>query len=366
MRQRFGRIVGWICLWVVVAILFASHQVASRSFVDGVSVSWSKALQLPILMSLFWGTVSPFVLWLIRRFPLGGRSWLKAATIHVGASTLLSLTFISICVSIISAIAANSTYTADPPAWELTWPNIFIAFARITFHSNMLIYFAILTVGQTVNFYKQMRERDRVAAKLQVDLVSTQLDQLRDQLQPHFLFNTLSAITTYVDEDPNKAKTIILRLSELLRVLVDESNSRTRRFDEELDFLRKYVDIQSVRFGDRFEFSEDVQPGLADVQIPFLILQPLVENAIKHGASETDASCEIKLTAKLADDLMKVEVADTGPGCEPDSIADGVGFGNTKSRLEHLYGDRYSFKAYRRDGQFVVSMTLPAEKETTA
>ena len=354
------RVVVWVLIWIGVAFLFASQQVASRPFVDGQSVSWSKALQLPLLMAAWWSLMAILVPRVIRRYPLERGSWLFSFCVHLIFASVLSCLFVALCGTVMYVIASNSTYTDYSREWELTWWNIFFAFARITFHSNMLIYFAILAVGQTMDFNRKLRERERQTSQLQVDLISARFDQLRAQLQPHFLFNTLSAITTFVDRDPQTAKKMIVSLSDLLRVVVDQPSARTRRLEEELDFLRKYVEIQSARFGSRFVFEEEVDSCAMDVQIPFLLFQPLVENAIKHGVCETTEVCHVKLSVKVNENRVQIAVSDTGPGSDPETLVEGVGLRNTKSRIAHLYGDEHEFRVESGDSGFIVKIALPA------
>lgn len=354
------RAIVWILIWIGVAFLFASQQVASRPFLDGQSVSWSKALQLPLLIAAWWSLLAIVVPRVIKRYPLERRSWLFAFCVHLTFATVLSCLFVAICGTVMYLVASNSTYSTSSREWELTWWNIFFAFSRITFHSNMLIYFAILAVGQTIDFNRKLRAREKQNSRLQLDLISARFDQLRAQLQPHFLFNTLSAITTFVDRDPQAAKEMIVRLSDLLRVVVDQPSTRTRRLEDELEFLRKYVEIQTARFGDRFVFDEEVEDQALDVQIPFLLFQPLVENAIKHGVCETSGVCCVKLSVKIIGDRVEIIISDTGPGSDPGTLVEGVGLQNTRSRIRQLYGEEHEFRVDSGESGFTVHVALPA------
>lgn len=342
------------------AFVLASYQVASRPFVGGQPISWSDALPLPIVISLFWGVLSPFILRLVRRVPLDRHHWFPALCMHIVVSSVLSLGFILVCVSVLYLIYSQSTYAADRE-WEVSLWKLFGVFAGITFHTSMLVYFAIVAVGQTFDFYRKIKERETLASRLQVDLVSAQLDQLRAQIHPHFLFNTLSAITTFVDKDPKTAKLMIVRLSELLRVVVDQPTVKTRRLEDELEFLRKYVEIQIVRFGDRFVFEEDIDPKTFELQIPFLLFQPLIENAINHGVCESPAVCVVRLSVQLSLDKVIINIDDTGPGQDLNLMVEGVGIGNTRSRLKHLYGNNHEFKISSNSTGFAIKITLPAQ-----
>ena len=260
-------------------------------------------------------------------------------------------------------IASNSEfdYSESENQWELTWSNMFWAFSRITFHSSMLIYFAILAVGQTLNFNAKLRDRELLTSKLKVDLVSAQLTQLRSQLQPHFLFNTLSAVTTFVDTNPKVAKTLIVRLSELLRAVVDQPSIKTRSVAEEMEFIRKYIEIETIRFGDRLVFEEQIDPEAMQIQIPFLLLQPIIENAIKHGVCELAEPCFVKVSIEVVADRIEIIVSDTGTGFDSDALVEGVGVSNTRSRLKHLYGQEFRFDIENSNRGVSVELSLPLQ-----
>lgn len=349
----------WFLIWTTVAIVLASHQVASRPFVDGRSLSWRQAILVPLLLSYYWGILSPLIFKTISRFPLERETWKAGLFSHLFLALSFYSVFISIGAGIIFWISSSPSYAAAMTDWEITGWTLVEALSRITFHTSMLIYVGTLAVGQTVDFYRKFQNRESLAAQLKIDLVSEQLEQLRAQLHPHFLFNTLSAITTLIDREPEKAKTTVVRLGELLRMALDNPSAQTRTLEKELAFLRKYIEIQKIRFCEKLIYNEQIDPSVFKFKVPFLLLQPLVENAIKHGVCESPQPCTVRLEISRDPRGLVIKISDTGPGHGAQEIVDGVGLRNTKKRLEHLYGDRYEFIIQNCENGFCVSITLP-------
>jgi LytS/YehU family sensor histidine kinase len=193
-------------------------------------------------------------------------------------------------------------------------------------------------------YYLQKKERQAEAERLEAraealeaQLTEARLEALRRQLNPHFLFNTLHAVSTLVDRDPAGVRRMIARLSELLRHVLDEEAPQEVPLSDELDFLDDYLEIQSIRFQGALDTCLDVPPALHDARVPHLILQPVVENAIKHGASQVRGVGRIELRARRDDDRLVLTVTDNGPGLPPDQ-EEGVGLRNVRARLEALYG----------------------------
>jgi LytS/YehU family sensor histidine kinase len=208
----------------------------------------------------------------------------------------------------------------------------------------------------------QTRQLQAEAVRLQGQLAEVQLAVLRAQLNPHFLFNTLHAVSSLVERDPRGVRRMIARLSELLRHTLDQSNEQEISLDRELELLRRYLEIMEVRFQGRLDVAIHVDDGLRDAMVPNLILQPLVENALKHGANAIDEAGKIDVDARRVGDRVVLSVRDNGPG-PGDAVDLGVGLRNTIDRLEQLYGshgDAYGFSLHPADGGGTVAeVTLP-------
>lgn len=217
---------------------------------------------------------------------------------------------------------------------------------RVTFLNQFFVYFAVLAAG----FAREYAERDRArrqeteqlgiqAAQLQAQLAQARLEALRMQINPHFLFNTLHAVSALVERDPSGVRRMIARLSDLLRYTLDTSAGDEVPLDRELGFVRRYVEIMNVRFQGKLDFQETVEPNLETARVPSLILQPLVENALKHGVSSTRGSGRVNLAARREGDRLIISISDDGPGPAGKTTESGIGLANTRERLRQMYGE---------------------------
>jgi LytS/YehU family sensor histidine kinase len=191
--------------------------------------------------------------------------------------------------------------------------------------------------------------------------VHTQLESLKVQLQPHFLFNTLNTILALIRTEPATAERMVSGLSELLRASLEAAGEHEVPLERELAILRPYLEIQQVRFRDRLAVLLDVDPAARGALVPYLILQPLVENAIRHGLAPRASAGRVEISASVLDDALRLEVRDDGVGIRaPSAMREGVGLGNTRARLRHLYGTRHAFEARpRAEGGFAVRVEIP-------
>ncbi len=209
--------------------------------------------------------------------------------------------------------------------------------------TSMLMYW-FLTFGHLGwHYYQRFREREVQAAELQRQLVEARLEALRMQLNPHFLFNTLHAISALVHENPDAADRVIARLSELLRMSLDQSQPQEVALSKEMAFLDRYLEIEKTRFGERLTIQKQIEPEAKEALVPYLILQPLVENAIRHGIEQREDNGRLEIAAWRKDRRLELRISDNGPGL-PETGASrpaGIGLANTRSRLSHLYGSDY-------------------------
>ncbi|MFB6098371.1 MAG: sensor histidine kinase, partial [Salinibacter sp.] len=225
------------------------------------------------------------------------------------------------------------------------------------FTDELVVYLVILMAGFARGYYFQQKARQEEAERLEertealeAQLTEARLEALRMQLNPHFLFNTLHAVSTLVDRDPASVRRMIARLSELLRHVLDEEAPQEVSLSQELEFLDDYFEIQSIRFQGRLDTEVDVPPSLSDAQVPNLILQPIVENAIKHGASQVRGVGRIEVRGRRKGDALVLTVADNGPGLSEAQEA-GFGLRNVRARLQELYGDEQSLRLDSADGE---------------
>jgi len=211
---------------------------------------------------------------------------------------------------------------------------------------GFIAYWLIVFMAGFARLREEVRQRELRQAQLETRLASAELEKLRIQIQPHFLFNTLQAAVTLVHEDPQAAEDILLRLSELLRISLDQMDTNEVSLARELEFLDLYVGIQRRRFGERLWVEIHADPATLDLQIPPLILQPLVENAIRHGIGKHKGRDSIEVFARQQGQSLQVEVWNANSVVDQMSerlFQHGVGMRNTKARLEQLYGATASF-----------------------
>ena len=197
------------------------------------------------------------------------------------------------------------------------------------------IYWAIMGVAHAFVFYERARERERHAVMLETGLTKAQLQTLQMQLNPHFLFNTLNSIASLIHENPRAADKMIGSLSDFLRLTLKTSGRSEVTLREELEYLDHYFTIEQIRFGDRLRVEKQIDPAVLNLLVPVLILQPLVENAIKHGVEKQLSPVLVRITAKFASDFLQLQVADNGRGLKDVAnakLAEGVGLSNTRAR----------------------------------
>jgi hypothetical protein len=313
-------------------------------------------IALEYIESWIWAAVTPLVFLLLRRFPLE-RSRVERIVI-----LLLIGIGIAIAVDLIMDFA-RVHMLANVPSRR---PRVFSpvdAILRFRFVNQLLVYLAVLAAGYARNYYLADRSRQQEAAvleartaELQAQLADARLDALRMQLNPHFLFNTLHAVSALVERDPGGVRRMIARLSELLRHTIEGRGGHEVSLRDELDFLRRYIEIMEIRFQGRLEVTISADEQSMDALVPNLILQPIVENALEHGASRAIGQGEVSIQASRDAEDLVVAVRDNGPGLTSAVPERGVGLRNTESRLEQLYGDAASFILDSPDGGGVLAI----------
>src|SRR5437763_1958090 len=197
---------------------------------------------------------------------------------------------------------------------------------------NLMIYWLVVLAHSGWHYYRHYREHEVVTAELQRELVEAKLEALRMQLNPHFLFNTLHAVSALIHEQPEAADRVVARLSELLRLSLDQSRPQEVPLCEELNFLDRYLEIEQTRFADRLQIEKDIEPRAAAALVPYLILQPLVENAVRHGIEPREDAGRLRISARCSDGTLQLRVGDDGAGFAREAGAparEGIGLSNT-------------------------------------
>ena len=266
----------------------------------------------------------PFLYWLVRRLQSLGASWPRTISTLLLASILVSFAKYAIFLPLQQWISGNDTTTLA----GILSGNVII---------ELMIFWAAIAIMYGFEYYRQFKERERVQLQLERRISEMQLEALRAQLHPHFLFNTLNAIATVLHRDPARADKAIVDLAELLRAVMEQRDREEIPLDAELDLAKRYLDIMSLRSGESMSVSWSIAPEARDAAVPYFILQPLLENALEHGfAGQPDAG-HLDISARVENDVLRLAVEDDGAGLRA-ATTDGIGLSTTSQRLSELYG----------------------------
>jgi two-component system LytT family sensor kinase len=343
LRSKVIRWLAYLGGWTLFALFFISED-AGRLLYQGRAVEWHGYLVVWLTTAYAWAFLAPFVWWLAGRFPIERSAWWRCGGMHL----VWSLCF---------ALVEEVLFAWITPMFGLPWfPRKFGATFRavvpIDFHLNVIVYWLIVGVQHSAGYYRRFLERERASAQLELratqlesQLAQAKLSALKMQLHPHFLFNTLHAIVVLVRQHrTGEADEMLTNLSELLRQTLAGWETQEVPLRREVELINLYLDIQRVRFQDRLTVETSLSPATLDALVPSLLLQPLVENAIRHGVSKSSAPVTIALKSRLRDSTLELQVCDNGPGVSGGDSGSGVGLNNTRARLQQLYGDRQSLR----------------------
>lgn len=302
-----------------------------------------------------WAGFTPSIVWLSQRFRFERQGLVRALAVHLPAVLLFSLAHIGVMQG---AEWWLVTSEGGIYAW---WPQAQRA-ALVNLDWEMMTYWAIVGLSHALLYYRESRDRELRASQLETRLVEAQLKTLQQQLHPHFLFNTLNAISALMHRDVAAADRTLVRLSDLLRLTLERLGNQEVTLDEELDFLRKYLDIERTRFADRLVVRFEIAPETLQALVPTLLLQPLVENAIKHGVARRAGTGHIDVSARRDNDKLCIEIRDDGVGLSEDALTalhKGIGVSTTRARLQHQFGADYRFEFHRLSQGVAVIVAVP-------
>ena len=333
-RSRSARWVLFIFGWATLSLLFAPEAYLSF-YLRNTPISWQETLQLTVINSAIALLFIPGIVYLTRKFPLERKRWRSALAVHVPACLAFS-------------VAHSGLYAIACHAWNDAGGTLFYRF-----HPNLLTYWAFVGFTQALDYFRRYQQREREIARLQ-------LEMLKAQMQPHFLFNTLHTISAMMHVDVKRADRMLSRLSSLLRMALGNIGRQEGRLAEEIAFVEAYLDIERERFGERLELRMEVARETLDALVPALFLQPLAENSIRHGFAAPIADGVISIGAVRDGPRLVLTVADNGRGMPEPAPREGLGITNTRMRLAQLYGSEQSFDiASNARGGVRVTVTLP-------
>src|ERR1044072_1276244 len=308
---------GWV-LWVLVLLVwtlvglsftlnyyfFAGHYVAI--FKQQPTLAGMLIWELPYWF--LWAALAPLIFRIAWRFPVERDPWFRNSLIHIVACLLLSFIHraIYLIVGWLLHVAVYQQFSSIPQLYQ----------SDILFNlpTGFMSYGTFMLISQVVDYYRRYQKEELRASHLKTELAQAQLQALKMQLQPHFLFNTLNSISALLDEDVEAADDMLARLGDFLRLTLENPGAQTVALQEELEFLRCYLEIERVRFHDRLTIPLDIEPETLDAMVPNLILQPIAENAIRHGIISRISPGRIEIRARRSDDTLRLQVKDNGPG----------------------------------------------------
>jgi len=353
----------WLGFWIFVGMMFLGQDISRRLFFDDPSLwmelgFWSMRVVLSAVLTLV-------ILWLGANFPIEKRAWAPRVSLHV----LFSLCFGLARTALEAVVYSNLTSEWGPAYdWARGVHHTFKVLLIFGLHQALIAYWFILVMQMAVRYYDKFQEQAEAAFRLELNaaelreqVARAQLGALKMQLQPHFLFNTLNAIMGMVRTDEVKQAEIALsRFSDLLRAVLDDIDAQEVTLERELTYLRLYLSIEQMRFPDRLTVHIEADPDLLDAAVPHMALQPVAENAIRHGISCQIDGGSIEVRASRAGDRLHVSVVDTGGGARAASPAGwGLGLSNLKARLTRLYGMQGELRMERTDSGTAVEMIVP-------
>jgi hypothetical protein len=348
----------WIAaVWSTVGLFDATQNVFVMR-AEGMHHFWGRLFVTLLISWLPWALATPLVLRLGRRYPPTQLRPLSIWLRHIAACVFIGFVF--------------SAWTATLEVWLNPWakipgPGHFLNILSERFDNGLLacscLYSTILMVGYLLESRERLALQEAEAARLNEQLVKAHLSALRRQIEPHFLFNTLNSIAALVREERNDAAvTMIVELSDFMRRVLEDSNRQQVPLEEELEFTRKYLDIQKVRFVERLQCSVNVPSELLHAQVPTLILQPIVENAIKHGIAKRAQGGTVHILASRSNGMLTLSVYNDGPSlpASGEMIPSGIGISNMRTRLQSLYGDNFKLDMQNQGPAGVeVSVSVP-------
>jgi hypothetical protein len=358
--RRWGKI--WLA-WTAAGLFYITQDFMTR-LSRNEAISWRNEFLGWMAAMYICAIFTPPILRLGRRWPLDHPLGWRPLALHFGASVIFSLVSTAMEVPVLVPLGML------PPFTDLrSFAHAFWALLPYDLHGGILRYWAVVGLQALFRSNREARRRERETLELKVhsaqlaeQLTSSQLSALKMQLHPHFLFNTLGAIMVLVRQGKGReAETMLSRLSDLLRHTLDDVEAQEVPLWRELDFLRLYLSIEQVRFEDRLRVRIEAGPELSEALVPHMALQPIVENAVRHGLGQSEEPVLIHVSVARANGHLTLTVTDDGPGCAaPAFDGKGIGLTNTRNRLNRLYGAGATLSAENRKPRGVqVTMTLP-------
>lgn len=343
----------WIIVaWTIIAAVSATMLYISLS-AQGGGPSFIPIFLVKLIVWLFWGAVTPLIISLGKRFNLDKGNRLKSIALHLP----LSIFFASMNILLYSAIVY---FSSDNPA---SLAGLFFGLLLTQFEWYFIIYWAIIIVGYTFEFYGRFKAGELEAIQLEAELMKSQLQALKMQLHPHFLFNTLNNISALVRKGEQKnAVSMLSGVSELLRITLSQKDEQEVSLETEMNFIKRYLEIEEIRFKNKFDIRYNLEEEAMRAIVPSFILQPIVENAVNHGLSKKLNAKSIRLSAVVKDGYLNLEIYNDGPALDDAfnlSDCTGIGLTTTLNRLQQAYKSDFEMNIQNYEEGVIVHVTFP-------
>ena len=356
----------------VIATAFGISSTVQAHWMDKLEihphVMQNAIARLLALNLVYWyipALLAPIIMAFALRHPFDRIRWPRQLALHLAGALAYSVVHTTIMMTVRSLLLIGQPLPPDYPGFR----NYTLLAYLTQLDWLLMTYLFLIGLAWALAYRHESEERALNTSQLETRLVEAQLQALQRQLHPHFLFNTLNTVSGLIRTDPDGADKMIDRLGDLLRMTLHKSGIQEVSLKEELDVLGKYVEIERTRFGNRLTIDMQVQPETLDAQVPSLVLQPLVENAIRHGIAPNARPGRIAVSAERENDELVLQVLDNGDGLPPErlmALNRGVGLDNTRARLSHLYPDHFEFSFSNLDRGFCVTIRIPFEVQAPA
>src|SRR5947207_6812111 len=357
--RRAGLLLGG---WTLVSVIFAAISYAAAVGENNKEFGFVSALRLYLVQFYLWAILSPLLFKFSRRFPIEFRP-LNLRNLLLYFPALISFAGIHQVIHLAVLLSITRRWRQQYPALI----DCYRAYFAFGFYIDLIIASLIVVAVHALLYYQNFRASELAQSSLKAQLAQAQLRALKMQLHPHFLFNTLHSISSLVLEDPPKANSMIVRLGDFLRLTLENSDQQLVSLKEETEFLRCYSEIEQVRSGDRPTVAFELESQTLAAQVPHLILQPVVENAVQHAIAPRSTRGHIKIEGKCLNGLLRLEIRDNGPGIASNGDllgTEGVGLSNVRARLHQIYGSNFRFELMNaRDGGLAIVMEIPFQRE---
>jgi two-component system, LytTR family, sensor kinase len=343
--------------WAFVSVFFAAHITLGAAAIGQQTRSFGYTLAIYMTCAYTWYAFTPLIVRLSRRFRLSSPNVVSSTAVHILASLFFTLASFTIFILV-------TPYTVDPELASRPFMMRMKGLLAFELHLDLLRYWGVVAIEHTISYHRQAREREVATSQLRAELAEARLEVLKRQLHPHFLFNTLNSISMLMFENVTLANRMLLRLSELLRAGLTTDSPHEVSLERELAFLDRYLEIERIRFGDRLTIDVDVDPATLGASVPNLLLQPLVENAIRYGVAAVDRPSKVGIYAERSGSELRLQVRDDGPGLARNAKR-GVGLSNTEARLRQLYGTEQRMELTTpSEGGVLVTIAIPFRAAT--